>query len=160
MWRGIVGNKLFQNTSNSNLCNTQLTEKLNFSIGLSVLFQMISDASLIHKTLLFIWPFQVKKTSTYWCSIWKLRCPVNQSLKRPGSTLVVEIVWAVTQSWFFSSSISIGICDIWVTKVNQKLSRVLQAPKLLYWWRENMFEWSEYFPAWAHLSHWKHFFIF
>ena len=51
---------------------------------------------------------------------------MNQSLKSPGETLVVETVFPVTQSNFRSSSISMGRCDIWVTNTNQKLSNNLK----------------------------------
>lgn len=29
------------------------------------------------------------RAHTHWCSIWKLRCPLNQSMKSEGSTLQV-----------------------------------------------------------------------
>lgn len=34
------------------------------------------------------------RTHTHWCSIWKLRCPLNQSLKKDCSTLQVAASYA------------------------------------------------------------------
>lgn len=35
------------------------------------------------------WTFVLSCPPTYWCSIWKLRCPLNQSLKKDCSMLQV-----------------------------------------------------------------------
>lgn len=55
---------------------------------------------------------QVKPKSveayTYWCSIWKLRWPVNQSLNGEESTLQVVASWRENQSSSFSFSTLIG----------------------------------------------------
>ena len=87
----------------------------------------------------------MSQRSTYWCSIWKLRCPVNQSLNQLGDTLHVEIVCDVTQSFSWSRAISIGIWFICVTNTNQKLSNILQqamiyinslGPSDAIWWQK------------------------
>ena len=69
------------------------------------------------------------KQSTHWCSIWKFRCPVNQSLKIPWSTLHVEFNCDVNQSSFLSISTFIGIWLICVTQTNQWLSINLKREK-------------------------------
>lgn len=64
--------------------------------------------------------------STHWCSIWKLRWPENQSLKKDWSTLHVAFSCAVTQSSSWSRLMSMGMWFIWVVHTNQWLSRNLK----------------------------------
>ena len=63
--------------------------------------------------------------ATYWCSIWKLRCPVNQSLNSDFSTLHVADSCISSHVTWRSCSIVIGRWFDWLTHTNQWLSRHL-----------------------------------
>jgi len=63
---------------------------------------------------------------SYWCSIWKFRCPVNQSLKNDFSISQVATIWSFNQGFSASYSIFIGIWLACATHVNQMDSNTLQ----------------------------------
>ena len=63
---------------------------------------------------------------SYWCSIWKFRCPANQSLKNDFSTSQVAANWSFNQGFSESYSISIGIWLDCATHANQVDSITLQ----------------------------------
>lgn len=63
--------------------------------------------------------------NSYWCSIWKLRCPVNQSLKKDCSISQVAFIWSLIHGSAVSRSMSIGMWFDWLTQVNQWLSSTL-----------------------------------
>lgn len=53
---------------------------------------------------------------TYWCSIWKFKCPVNQSLNQEWSTL--HVAWSWNNKWVhveaLDSFLSLLVWRLWV----------------------------------------------
>lgn len=81
----------------------------------------------------FIWTHCKVQYSikSHWCSIWKLRCPVNQSLKKDFSISQVAFIWSLIHGSAVSRSMSIGMWFDWLTHVNQWLSSTLQIKYLM-----------------------------
>lgn len=66
------------------------------------------------------------ENQTYWCSIWKFRWPVNQSLKKDFSMSQVAFICSFSQGLASSVLIFMGIWFDWDTHVNQWLSITLE----------------------------------
>ena len=114
------------------------------------------------------------KKVTYWCSIWKFRCPVNQSLKKERSTLQVACICSLTHGSASSALTSMGTWLDWATQVNQWLSKHLHTthlygsqPSWRHWtgpsrwtngspdtWRQHISYGSQPSYRWTGLSRW------
>ena len=124
-------NNTIQSTKHSN-CNMKygkmkwLLKKNKFMGTYQVVINKLLYTLHTHLQLLaFVKKICISDLS-YWCSIWKFRCPVNQSLKNDFSISQVATIWSFNQGFSASYSIFIGIWLACATHVNQMDSNTLQ----------------------------------